>query len=75
MGDDLQKRLLEVHEQYRDTYYLIHLGRDIVKCPGGRERAELHLKQIRRDVIEEHRQATAVRRGVIADLLLSYAGW
>lgn len=40
------------------SYYLIHLGRDIAKCPGDATRASLHLSQIRRDIVEEHRQAT-----------------
>jgi hypothetical protein len=39
-------------------HYLIHLGHDIVKCPGGRSLAEEHLKEIRAEVIELHRQAT-----------------
>ncbi len=38
--------------------YLVHLGDDVVVCPGEQRVAHDHLQQLRRQFIDEHRQAT-----------------
>jgi hypothetical protein len=41
-----------------EGFYLIHLGYDIVSCPGDWDTALKHLAHIRGDFVEQHRQAT-----------------
>lgn len=55
-----------------EGYYLIHLGRDIVTCPGDRTTALEHLSKIRNDVIIEHRQATGHDPDVLPWLIGHY---
>lgn len=58
-----------------EWYYLIHLGFDIVRCPGDQEAASKHLRQLRQEYDTIILQATGKHASPVPWLIGVYPPW